>query len=227
MAFRKKSIFIEKYQPDILVVPECEHPDKLKFAAGSQIPTNIFWFGDNPHKGIGVFSFTNFKISLLDFHQPEFKLILPLKCTNEQETYTVFAIWANNPSDRGNQYVGQIWKAINHYQNQISTTKTLLLGDFNSNSIWDRPRRLGNHTNVVDFLAKKGIQSVYHQYFNQQQSKEIHPTHFLYRHEDKPYHLDYCFVSKDLINRLKKVEIGLHHDWKIASDHMPIIIDFE
>ena len=31
MAFRKKADFILTYKPDILIVPECEHPDKLKF----------------------------------------------------------------------------------------------------------------------------------------------------------------------------------------------------
>jgi exodeoxyribonuclease III len=31
MAFRKKADFILTYKPDILIVPECEHPDKLLF----------------------------------------------------------------------------------------------------------------------------------------------------------------------------------------------------
>lgn len=42
MAFRKKADFILKYKPDILVVPECEHPDRLKFKNGTQKPTHVF-----------------------------------------------------------------------------------------------------------------------------------------------------------------------------------------
>lgn len=227
MAFRKKSKFIEIYKPDILIVPECEHPDKLKFDEDSTLPNDIFWYGTNPHKGLGIFSFTDFKISLLDCHEEKYRMILPLKVTNKHATYTVFAIWANNPSDRGFQYVGQVWKAINFYQHQIKTTNTLLIGDFNSNTIWDKPRRAGNHTTIVDILAEKGIASVYHTYYDQSQGKEKHPTLFLYRHQDKPFHLDYCFASTDLIKKLNKVEVGHYDNWIKASDHMPLIIDFD
>ncbi len=227
MAFRKKSIFIEDYEPDILIVPECEHPDKLKFAPNSKLPTDVFWYGTNVNKGLGVFSFTNYKISLLNFHEEKFKMIIPLKITNGDLTYTIFAIWANNPQDFGYQYVGQVWKALNHYEQRIKRTNTLLIGDFNSNSIWDKPRREGNHTTVVALLAAKGIESVYHKYFDQQQGKEAHPTFYLYRHQDKPYHMDYCFASKNMIKKLKKVEVGDYEKWIKMSDHTPLIIDFE
>ncbi len=227
MAFRKKSKFIEAYKPDILIVPECEHPDKLKFDKESIQPNAIFWYGTNVNKGLGVFSFTDYKISLLKFHEAEFKLIIPLKITNGEATYNIFAIWANNPQDHGYQYVGQIWKALNHYQNRIKKTNTLLIGDFNSNSMWDKPRREGNHTTVVNILAEKGIESVYHKYFDQKQGIEQHPTFYLYKNKNKPYHLDYCFVSKDLMGKLKKVEVGEYEHWIKTSDHVPLIVEFE
>ncbi len=225
--FRKKSKFIEEYKPDILIVPECEHPDKLKFDINSVHPNEIFWYGTNVNKGLGVFSFTNYKISLLDFHEEKYRMKVQLKITNGNSTYTIFAIWANNPQDRGYQYVGQVWKALNHYQNRIKKKNTLLIGDFNSNTMWDKPRREGNHTTVVGILADKGIESVYHKYFEQEQGKEEHPTLFLYRHQDKPYHIDYCFVSKNMVKKLKKVEVGEYENWIKMSDHMPLIIDFE
>ena len=183
--FRKKSKFIEEYKPDILIVPECEHPDKLKFDINSVHPNEIFWYGTNVNKGLGVFSFTNYKISLLDFHEEKYRMKVQLKITNGNSTYTIFAIWANNPQDRGYQYVGQVWKALNHYQNRIKKTKTLLIGDFNSNTMWDKPRREGNHSTVVDILAKKGIESVYHTYFEQQQGIEQHPTFYLYKNKNR------------------------------------------
>ena len=227
MAFRKKSKFIEDYKPDILIVPECEHPDKLTFDLNSQQPNEIFWYGKNLNKGLGVFSYTNYKISLLDCHEENYKLILPLKVTNGDAIYTLFAIWANNPEDRNFPYIGQIWKAIKHYQSQLGQKQTLLVGDFNSNSIWDRPKREGNHSTVVRVLAENGIESTYHKYFDQQQGEEKQPTLFMYRHENKPYHVDYCFASADMIEKLKKVEIGKYENWGSVSDHMPIIVDFK
>ncbi len=54
MAFRKKAEFILTEQPDILIVPECENQERLTFGLDTKQPTDIFWYGNNPHKGIGV-----------------------------------------------------------------------------------------------------------------------------------------------------------------------------
>lgn len=227
MAFRKKAQFILVHQPDILIIPECENIEKLKFGKDVPIPTDILWYGTNQHKGLGVFSYSDYRFKLMDCHNPDFKNVLPIAITNGKIDFTLFAIWANNPQDKDGQYVTQVWKAINYYENLLSETKTILIDDFNSNTIWDKPRRAGNHSTVVSKLATKNIHSVYHKFFNQEQGKEIHPTLFLYRHENKPYHLDYCFASNDFINVLESVEVGTYEDWKMHSDHKPLIVTFE
>jgi exonuclease III len=226
MAFRKKASFILEYNPDILIVPECEHPDKLIFSKSTPIPNDIFWFGENQNKGLGVFSYSNYKIKLLEIHNPKFKTILPLSITNGIFDFTLFAIWANNPGDKDGQYITQIWKAINFYDSLLLNTKTILAGDFNSNTIWDKPKREGNHSTVVHKLEQKKIYSTYHKFYNQIQGKEKHPTLFLHRHLDKPYHIDYCFASADFIDKLKNVEVGKYNDWTEHSDHKPLIVSF-
>jgi exodeoxyribonuclease-3 len=52
MAFRNKAALILTHKPDILVVPECEHPEKLSFPPGTPKPTDLLWFGKNQHKGL-------------------------------------------------------------------------------------------------------------------------------------------------------------------------------
>jgi exonuclease III len=227
MAFRKKATQLLQYSPDILVIPECECPDKLIFQKGVKLPTDILWYGSNPNKGLGVFSYGNYRFKLLKTHNPAFKIILPIAVTGGAIDFTLFAIWANNPQEPEHQYVGQVWKAMNHYQKLIRKKQTLLIGDFNSNTIWDKPRRVGNHTDVVNTLAKKGISSVYHQHHNQTHGTEQHPTFSLYRHQNKPYHLDYCFASADFTSKLKHVEIGSHQDWCGLSDHLPLMAEFD
>jgi exonuclease III len=135
-------------------------------------------------------------------------MIIPISVTNGQIEYTLYAIWANNPSDPNGQYIEQVWKAINYYDNFLTNKKTILIGDFNSNTILDKKNREGNHSNVVKRLEEKKIFSSYHLFHKQIQGKEQHPTLYLYRHKDKPYHIDYCFISKDLANKLENVEIG-------------------
>lgn len=226
MAFRKKAAFILQHQPDIVVVPECEHPDKLKFATGTPLPNDILWFGDNKNKGIGIFSYSNFKFKRLRNYNPEIKLIIPIAVTGGAFDFTLFAIWAHNPSDPDGQYVEQTWKAIHHYNKKLNRTATLLAGDFNSNTIWDRKSRVGNHSDVIQRLEKKGIYSCYHTHHQQVQGKEQHPTHYLYRHKDKPYHLDYCFASADMISNMQSVEIGDYDFWSQHSDHVPVMVTF-
>ena len=47
-----------------------------------------------------------------------------------------------------------------------------------------------------------------------------HPTLYMYRKKDKPYHIDYCFVSADLAEKLESVEIGAYDQWVQYSDHV-------
>lgn len=226
MAFRKKAGLILTHKPDIAVIPECEHPDKLKFETGVPVPNDMLWFGSNQNKGLGIFSYSSYKFQLSDHHNPDFRIIVPLIVKNKKQEFSLFAVWANNPQDKGYQYIGQVWKAMNFYAGLLRNKKTILVGDFNSNTIWDKPRREGNHSTVVKFLETRGIHSTYHKFFSQNQGKEKHNTLFMYRHKEKSYHIDYCFASKDLIRKLSHVEVGKHSKWCKHSDHTPLIVSF-
>jgi exodeoxyribonuclease-3 len=226
MAFRKKAAFILAHKPDILIVPECEHPDKLIFNNDTQKPTDILWFGTNLHKGLGIFSYSDFRFKVHDGHDQNLQMVIPIAVTGKQFSFNLFAIWANNPNDPDGQYVEQVWKAIHHYDKLLTGKRTVLAGDFNSNTIWDRKYRAGNHSNVVKYLEEKGIYSSYHLYFKEAQGREQHPTLYLYRHKDKPYHIDYCFISADLAKKMRSVEIGDYDFWMQYSDHVPVTVTF-
>lgn len=225
-AFRKKADYILAHRPDILVVQECEYTDRLVFNKGTPQPQQMLWFGDNKHKGLGIFSYSDYRFRLMEQHSAKFKIITPLAVTGGKIDFTLFAIWANNRDDPDGQYVEQIWKALAHYDQLLTNGPVILTGDFNSNTIWDRPRRIGNHTAVVNKLAQKNIFSVYHKRYKQDQGKEAHPTFFLQRNRNKPYHLDYCFASASLINKKTLVEAGTFDQWVAHSDHTPLITTF-
>ena len=227
MAYRKKARFILAHKPDIVIVPECEHPDKLLFPVGTKKPKDILWFGKNQHKGLAIFSYSKYRFTVLDNHNQDLQMIIPILVTGGEFNFNLFAIWANNPTDPDGQYVEQVWKAIHHYDNLLAGTSCILAGDFNSNTIWDRKYRAGNHSNVVKVLEEKGIFSTYHLHHKQKQGEEKHPTLYLYRHEDKPYHIDYCFVSIDILKKLKSVEVGAYDYWTKHSDHVPVIVTFK
>jgi len=108
MAFRKKAGFILTHKPDILIVQECEHPEKFKFNNDLPIPTNVLWYGPNRNKGLGVFSYGDYNLRLLDTHNVDLKVILPIAVTGGYLDFTLFAIWAYNLQDPNYKYVGQV-----------------------------------------------------------------------------------------------------------------------
>lgn len=228
MAFRKKAEHVLSHKPDILVVIECEHPDKLLFKSDLAKPTDSLWFGKNKHKGLAVFSYGKYRFKIHEKHNENFKLIIPIEISGGHINFILFIVWAYNPEDKEGKYVTQVWKAISYYDEILSEKPIIFIGDFNSNTIWDNKKhRLGSHSEVVKMLEEKGILSLYHFYFKQTQGMEQHPTFYMYRHKNKPYHIDYCFVSNEIINKLSSFVIGGYDDWIKHSDHAPLITTFD
>src|SRR5690606_4764742 len=140
-------------------------------------------------------------------------------------TFLLFAIWAmDNKQNPLQRYVGQIWLAINYYS-RLLEYNSILIGDFNSNQIWDTKERVGNHTNVVDNLETKDIYSLYHNKLSMEHGKEIDHTFFMHRNINKPYHNDYCFASKHFIENSYNLTLGNCNEWITQSDHVPMIIE--
>lgn len=226
-AFRKKADIILAQKPDILVVQECEHPDKLIFNSNTQRPNDFLWFGENKNKGLGIFSYSDFTLQIIDNHNTDIKFVAPILVTNCKTDFILFAIWANNRNDPEGQYIEQVWKAVNYYEHLLNNKNLIVTGDFNSNKIWDKKHRVGNHSTVVESLLRKKIYSVYHKYFEQKQGEEENPTFFLQRNLTKPYHIDYCFASNEMYDKVKNVEVGTFNNWIAYSDHTPLIVDFD
>lgn len=225
MAFRKKFETIISLQPDVLVLQECEGEAKLAEAL-KDVPVNqIFWYGNNPHKGTAVISFRDAELAPKHEHNPEYEFIVPYTLQVRNKTINLYNIWAMpHQTDRKKDYVGQIYGAL-HYYAEALQNESILIGDFNSNAIWDNKNKIGNHEDIVRILADHHIHSLYHQKNNIIPGKEPDPTLFLLKNPDKPYHMDYCFASQSLISKKTQIEVGAHKDWIKLSDHMPLIID--
>ncbi len=223
-AFRKKYDKILALQPDILIVPECESEDKLEFGKHTPKPTDFFWYSDRGHKGIGVFSYSDYKFELLKEFNPKYLYIIPLKVTREDSSFLLFAVWAmdniKNPEAR---YIAQIWLALRYYERLLGQS-SIFIGDFNSNQIWDQKDRLGNHTDVVEIFKRNKIFSMYHEQNKVAHGQEKEHTFHMYRKIEKPYHIDYCFASADFFKTGYDIQLGKPNDWLEHSDHVPIII---
>jgi exonuclease III len=225
MAFRKKYEKILPYNPDLLIVPECEHPGKFT----DDFYSNVLWTGDNKNKGLGVFSFNDIEISLHESYCEEYRYVLPIKMTNPKAT-NLIAIWSqNNKEDPKRRYIGEVWKSLNYYKDMLKST-VIIAGDFNWNVIWDRKPDYplyGTLTNVIHFLKQLEIHSVYHKSANISFGHEKEPTLYFRKNRKTPYHIDYVFASTDIINCTKEFSIGKYDDWIALSDHMPLMAEFK
>lgn len=224
MAFRNKIQPIINQTPDLLIVQECEYYEKYS----SLKSRDKIWIGDNKNKGLGVFSFSDFNFQIHNSYNPGFKYILPIEVTGKIK-FNLFAIWAmNDKKNPQNRYIAQVWLALNYYKDLLKQT-SIIVGDFNSNVIWDNEKlfRVANHSKVVNFLEENYIYSTYHNFFKEKQGIESKPTLYMYRNENKSYHIDYCFVSQDLIDKLEYVNIGSYNDWAALSDHVPLEVSFK
>lgn len=223
MAFRKKWKVILDMNPDILVVQECEHISKYKDYELIPNLNEFIWIGENPNKGIGIFSFNNYQIQLSENYTDAYKYIIPIEVSGER-SFTLFGIWAMPDKKKASSYIGQIWKSLEYYKDQLNKP-SLLIGDWNSNQIWDKERKVGNHSQTVQELEKQNICSLYHSINNVNHGEETEPTLYLTKSIEKPYHIDYCFASKELISENTIVKIGSYKNWIKLSDHMPLIVE--
>lgn len=77
MAFRKKYEQILLYEPDLLIVSECEHPDKFN----NKFYGNVLWISDNRNKDLAVFSFNGFKITIHESYYESSNMSFQSKCS--------------------------------------------------------------------------------------------------------------------------------------------------
>lgn len=201
-------------RPDLAVVPECP-----------LVPTspNACWVGANPRKGLGVFAKAPWSLRpvAVDFRLPAY--VLPLQ-VDGPESFLLWAVWAKN--EGGDRYVRGMHRAVDASTGLIRSQPNVMLGDFNSNAIWDREHPADrSHSALVDKLDRLGLVSAYHLDRRQSQGRETQPTFFEYRHKHRPYHIDYCFLPRGWGHRVRRVRVGRHARWSRWSDHMPVTIE--
>ena len=148
-----------------------------------------------------------------------FEYFLPFRVDDK---FNVLAVWTKSATVY--KYIGQLWRYIQIHHEQIITSPILIIGDLNSNRIWDEEGRWWNHSDVVSELADDGIVSLYHHNSKEDQGKESRPTFYLQRNMGKAYHIDYAFGAREF-QQNSKVAIGSMEDWLDVSDHMPLILD--
>lgn len=153
------------------------------------------------------------KLELLDWGTQSYRFFIPVKVN---DSFTLVGSWACDP------YIQEFADFI-HAAEKYLDANTVIIGDLNSNAIFDKDNiKSGKtHSIIVSELRKIGLEDIYHHKSGDEQGKEKIPTFFLYRHLDKPFHIDHCFATP---HKIKKMTIHARWQWLALSDHLPIEI---
>jgi exonuclease III len=220
MGFDKKVDAFHSLNPDLAVISECSQASALKFRSKKY---ETLWFGANRHKGLAVICRKPWAIDTIQ--APEQNWIVPIRVRTGALTFTLIAVWAcKMGTTKRDQYVALLYRALMDHPDWFRGGSVVVAGDLNSNQIWDSERPIGNHSDVVRLLDDRGVVSGYHTYYGEAHGKESRKTMYLYRHKARAFHLDYIFLPKKWMLKVKSVEVGNHEEWSKHSDHCPILL---
>ena len=217
--FRNKYQLLRDFE--VAEVQECEDPARCDNIAYKSWANNYHWIGDLKHKGLGVFINNELSAEIMEIPRSSQRYFLPLRLSNGIQ---ILAVWAMNAAKPRDGYVAQIHDYLRTNAQYFDWQKLVIVGDFNSNAQWDKKRELKNHGNLVNSLENYGLQSLYHYQRQERHGAETQSTFFMYRHVNKPYHIDYVFMPAAKLAD-SKIELGKADAWLHHSDHIPLFID--
>jgi exonuclease III len=223
-AFRKKAARTAPLNPDVLVIPEVERLEGELFLDGDRQPT----FRDRVAKpgwprGTGVFSYTGVELRRAFDEADVVHGFAPYSARKEDFAFQVVAVWTFDTKVAATTY-RQAHEGLRRHEQWIRQAPTVVLGDFN---ITARYKSGAAWRDLVDLLAPLDLTSAYHHVHRETPGQETHPTYFHKGREDDPWHIDFCFIPTAWVQRVTKVEVGRHAEWRDVSDHVPLIVDID
>ena len=208
---------------DLIVIQECSKPDIEQFSRSEG--WSSWWVGSNPiKKGLGVLVKAPWVVRKAEALTPKWtgKVVI-----DGPESIELFPVWAHMSETPTVEYIEQVHLLLDIIEKTPIFPFTIVAGDFNSNSIWDGGYKR-NHTAAVERFRKLGMESAYHVFFGIPQGAERrHPTLWFRKNKDNPYHIDYAFLNRPLLSKLRNVVVGPCEDWLSSSDHAPVLVELD
>ena len=201
---------------DIALVQEIARPD------GRNRPTRL-WVGDKPTHGVAAVAANGFTLRRHRSPLGPLDPVVPIQVSGPR-SFNLIAVWGRQES----RYIRGVHARLVALKGVVRRRPTVIAGDFNSNTIWDKPRAPIDHSRFVAWMREElGLVSAYHAHFGEAHGMESTPTYFHTWQRPKPYHIDYVFIPEAWRNRLANVYVGGYEDWSKLSDHRPLSVELD
>lgn len=204
---------IERLQPlaaDLIVLQECRPP------AGEH--ERLAWRGTPEGLGVAVAcNNPSLRLERLEVPPDVPATVLPV-IVHGPEPFVLIDLWAlPKPTYEAFTLSALSACAIG------ASLPVVLAGDLNSTPVVESQRRT-SRAMVRRLQDEFGLVSAYHARLGVGHGLEPHATFFERGQENRPFHIDYCFVPEAWAQRIVSVEVGSYAEWP-DSDHRPLIVD--
>ena len=133
MALQKKHEKLLKFGADIMVIQECSR--RFIRQINRSEGWSSAWFGKNPNKGLAILARAPWIIRESQALRPKWTARVVIDGPKSIELFPVWACKSNRPAK---EYIEQVHGLLDFIERTSLFPFTIIVGDFNSNSRWDK-----------------------------------------------------------------------------------------
>lgn len=218
MDFEQYMPFCKELSADIMVIAESRQPAKNA--------SNCLWVGAGK-RGLAVVARNGYEISGYGLGDDLPSYYQMVSVERQSFRFNLMGVWTQNASPRYIQGAHQVLDYIKDPFMGPYDSDMIVVGDFNSNTTWDKLNGKRNHSSFVKRLRDDHMMaSAYHHFNGEQHGFEQTPTYFHQYKLNQPFHIDYCFAPLEWCDRIVSVFVGSPDEWLKRSDHMPLVVEY-
>lgn len=202
----------EGLEPDVLVLSEVKSPNVVD-------STDAIWLGgEGPGLAVIVRNGLTLRAEPGNEGAPTY---FGAFAVGGKVNFRLLAGW---PAKRGDytDYHKILMASLDRFCPTACSVPTILAGDLNTSTGVQSQAR--SHSVFVERAADHGLTSTYHHHSGEAFGKESTPTYLDGSRGGMGFHIDYCFVSDDLLASTR-VRIPRPGEWPRGSDHLPVIAE--
>lgn len=226
MSFRKKIDLIGGLDPDLAVIPEAEYSEKWYGQRGRKPLAQNQWFGQERNRGLGLYTFGKWRMSVHESYDPREPGLVPLTMREDDQEFLLLAVAAARPRKQtGPGAVFPLLEKLADYATLFAGQSVIVAGDFACTAL--AGDGAGGYGDLRDLLGGHGLYSCYHAFSREAPGREGRATRYPGRIPGKGVHEAFCFASSDWLIRLCDVQVGEPDQWLDQGEQMPLVVDFE